>query len=109
MAKKKKEGSGEDLKEHLAAAVLKESHKCEECYVWLEQNMPPKFFEEVSEEDILLVAHSLMGFDLQEYFAHIHLKDSAIAICLDSLDADLRILKHYQQHGIKDYRTFENW
>lgn len=106
MAKKKKEGSGEDLKEHLAAAVLKESHKCEECYVWLEQNMPPKFFEEVSEEDILLVAHSLMGFDLQEYFAHIHLKDSAIAICLDSLDADLRILKHYQQHGIKDYRTF---
>jgi len=106
MDKKKKEGSGEKLKEHLAAAVLKESRKCEECYMWLEQNMPPKFFEEVSQEDILLVAHSLMGLDLQEYFAHVHLKDSAIVLCLDSTDADLRILKRFQAHGIKDYRTF---
>ncbi|NGX37620.1 MAG: NAD-specific glutamate dehydrogenase [Chlamydiae bacterium] len=106
MAKKKKPGSGEDLKEHLADAVRKESRKCEECYVWLEQHMPPSFFEEVSEDDILLIAHSLMGFDLQDFFAHIHLKDSSIVLCLDSMDADLRILKHYQMQGIKDYRAF---
>lgn len=106
MVNKKKRGSGENLKEHLELAVFKESRKCEECYAWLEQNMPQKFFEEVSEEDVLLIAHSLMGFDLQEYFAHIHLKNSAITLCLDSLDADLRILKRYQQYGIKDYRTF---
>lgn len=106
MAKKKKEGSGELIKEHLAAAVLKESHKCEECYIWLEEHMPPRFFEEVSQEDILLIVHSLMGLDLQEYFAQIHLKYSSIVLCLDSNDADLNILKHYQMHGIKDYRTF---
>lgn len=106
MAKKKKESSGKQLKEHLAEAVLKESNKCEECYIWIEQHMPPNFFEEVSKDDILLIAHSLMGLDLQEYFAHIHLKDSAIVLCLDSTDADLRILKHYQNHGIKNYRTF---
>lgn len=106
MAKKKKPSSGKELKEHLAEAVLKESRKCEECYVWLEQHMPPSFFDEVSKDDILLVAHSLMGFDLQDYFAHIHLKDSAIVLCLDSEDADLRILKSYQTHGIKNYRAF---
>ncbi|NGX59871.1 MAG: NAD-specific glutamate dehydrogenase [Chlamydiae bacterium] len=106
MAKKKKVGSGKELKEHLATAISKESRKCEECYVWLQQHMPPSFFEEVVEDDILLIAHSLMGFDLQDFFAHIHLKNSAIVLCLDSEDADLRILKHYQKHGIKNYRTF---
>src|SRR5438128_1364642 len=106
MAKSKKETAGEELKKHLAEAVLKESKKCEECYLWLEQHMPPGFFEEVAKEDILLIVHGLMGLDLQEFFAHIHLKDSAIALCLDSGDADLRILKQYQMHGIKNYRTF---
>jgi glutamate dehydrogenase len=106
MAKRKKVGSGVTIKEHLAAAVQKESVKCEQCYVWLEQHMPPSFFEEVAQDDILLIAHSLMGFDLQEYFGHIHLKDSSIVLCLDSDDADLRILRQYQMHGIKDYRAF---
>jgi len=106
MALKKKAGSAKKLKEHLEAAVLKESHKCEECYIWLEKHMPSSFFDEVSEDDVLLIAHSLMGFDLQDFFAHIHLKDSSIVLCLDSEDADLRILKHYQMHGIKNYRTF---
>lgn len=99
-------GEGKELKEHLAEAVLKESRKCEECYVWLEEHMPPSFFEEVSKDSILLIAHALMGLDLQEFFARIHLKHSAIVLCLDSEDADLRILKHYHSHGIKIYRTF---
>ncbi len=106
MAGKKKPDSEKQLKENLAAAVLKESRKCEECCLWLEQHMPPTFFDEVSDEDVLLIAHSLMGFDLQEFFSHIHLKESAIVLCLDSDDADLRILKHYQLHGVKNYRAF---
>lgn len=106
MAKKKKSGTGKVIKEHLLEAVVQESHKCQECYIWLREHMPPSFFEEVSEEDVVLIAHSLMGFDLQDFFAHIHLKDSAIVLCLDSNDADLRILKHYQNHGIKNYRAF---
>lgn len=87
-------------------AVKKESKKCEECCLWMDQHMPPSFFEEVREEDILLVAHNLMGFDLQNYFAQIHLQHGAIVLCLDSNHADLDILKHYQSHGIKNYRTF---
>jgi len=106
MARKKKPTSGQELKKHLEEAVEKESIKCEECYIWLEQHMPPNFFDEVAEDDILLIAHSLMGLDLQDFFAHIHLKNSAIVLCLDSEDADLRILKHYQMHGIKNYRAF---
>ena len=43
---------------------------------------------------------------MQDYFSHIHLKNKAIALCLDSVDADLQILKHYRDRGIKNYRTF---
>lgn len=104
MAKKKEKGK--KIQKDIEVAIEKESHKCEVSYVWLREHMPPSFFEEITEEDLLLIAHSLMGFDLQDYFAHIHLKHSAIVLCLDSQDADLRILKQYQQHGIKNYRTF---
>lgn len=99
---------GKDKKNrlHIEEAVKKEGKKCEECCLWLDQHMPPSFFEEVREEDILLVAHNLMGFDLQHYFAQIHLKHGAIVLCLDSNHADLDILKLYQSHGIKNYRTF---
>ena len=97
---------GTEFTEHVQEAIQEESHKCEMCYLWLKEHMPASFFENVAEEDVLLIAHSLMGFDLQDYFAHIHLKSSAIVLCLDSSDADLRILKHYQMYGIKDYRAF---
>lgn len=107
MPRKKKEKTAHKLLEkNIEAAIENESHKCEVSYIWLREHMPPSFFEEITEEDLLLIAHSLMGFDLQDYFAHIHLKHSAIVLCLDSKDADLRILKHYQQNGIKNYRTF---
>jgi glutamate dehydrogenase len=90
----------------LKLGIQNESKKFEIFYRWLEAHMPPSFFEEVDHENILLVTHSLMGFDLQDYFSHIHLKHSALALCLDSPDADLRILKHYQMYGIKNYRSF---
>ena len=69
--------------------------------------MPPSFFEEVEQDNIMLIVHSLRNVsNLQDFFAHIHLKHSAITICLDSPNADLRILKHYRMYGIKHYRTF---
>lgn len=68
--------------------------------------MPPRFFEEVQKADLLLITHSLMGFELQDYFAQIHLQHRAIVLCLDSYDADLKVLKHYQSYGIKHYRAF---
>jgi len=93
-------------KEHLQSAIVKESRKFEESYLWLEKHMPPKFFEEVGDENLLLVVHNLMEFDLQDFFSHIHLKHTAIAMCLDSPDADLRILKQYRAQGIHNYRAF---
>jgi len=106
MTKKKAKETPAKLKESLALAVLNESRKCEECYLWLQEHMPPKFFEEVAEENILLIAHSLMGLDLQGFFATIFPKESAFVLCLDSEDADLKILEQFKLRGIKNYRTF---
>lgn len=92
--------------EQLQNAIRSETQKFQEFYVWMEKAMPAAFFEEVNQENLMLIAHSLMGFDLQEYFTTIHLKSAAIALCLDSDDADLRILKNYALFGIKNYQTF---
>lgn len=86
--------------------VKEESQKFQECYLWLEQQMPPVFYEEVSREHLIVIAHNLMGFHLQEYFVNIHLGNIALTLCQDSPDADLRILKNYSQFGIKNYRSF---
>lgn len=90
----------------LMAAIQNESRKFQEFYIWLERHMPPAFFEELSQEQIMLVTHNLMGFHLQEYFSRIHLKSGAIFLVLDSADADVRVLKYYSMYGIKNYRAF---
>jgi len=92
--------------EQLHAAIQNETRMFQEYYEWLEKAMPPNFFEEVSQENIMLITHNLMGFPLQEYFSTIHLKRAAIVVCLDSPDADLRILKNYSFYGIKNYEAF---
>ncbi|MGE4573323.1 NAD-glutamate dehydrogenase domain-containing protein [Parachlamydia sp.] len=92
--------------EQLAIAVQNESQKFQGYYQWLERAMSPAFFEDISEENIMLITHSLMGFHVQEFFSTIHLKHAAIVMCLDSADADLRILKDYALYGIKNYQTY---
>lgn len=90
----------------LMLAIQNESRKFQNYYLWLEKSMPNTFFEEISKENIMLITHSLMGFELQDYFSTIHLKNAAIVLCLDSADADLRILKNYAFYGIKNYQAF---
>lgn len=92
--------------EKLRMAIQNESRKFQDYYLWLEKAMPSTFFEEVSEENILLIAHNLIGFELQAYFSTIHLKNAVIVICLDGADADLRILKNYALYGIKNYQAY---
>lgn len=92
--------------EQLQSAIQRESKKFESIYMWIEEHMPPSFFKEVDEENILLVVHSLMGFDLSNYFSQIHTKTLGLILCLDEPDADLKILKHHQGLGIKNYRAF---
>ncbi len=53
-----------------------------------------------------MIAHTLVGFNLQNYFSRIHFKNKAYVLCLDTPEADVRILKHYRMFGIKNYRTF---
>lgn len=98
--------SSEPISKDLTEAVNSESKKFLDYYLWLESAMPNSFFEEVKKESHLLITHSLMGFDLQDYFSLINLKSAAIVICLDSPDADLRILKHFEYYGIKNYQTY---
>lgn len=91
-----------DLKE----AVRLEGEKFQEYYLWLERAMPRVFFEEVSRENLMLITHSLMGFYLQDYFSTINRKSAAIGLCLDSPDADLRILRPFTSYGIKNYQAY---
>lgn len=90
----------------LMQAVKLEGEKFQEYYLWLERAMPRVFFEEVSRESLMLITHSLMGFNLQNYFCTINRKNAAIGLCLDSPDADLRILHPFTEYGIKNYQAY---
>ncbi|NNM43106.1 MAG: glutamate dehydrogenase [Chlamydiae bacterium] len=90
----------------LQKAVQKERELFEQYYNWLSTHMPASFFEKIDEENLVLIVHSLINFPLQDFVSHIHAKSGALVLCLDSPDADLRILEKYHMYGIKNYRTF---
>lgn len=90
----------------LQSILDQENAKFRECYLWLEKNMSPKFFQEVTPENIILIVHNMMGLHLQDFFSTINLKRAAIVICLDTPSADLTVLKNYAYNGIKNYQTY---
>jgi glutamate dehydrogenase len=92
--------------DRLKEAILAETARFERFYLWLEKSMPKIFFNEVSKEWISLIVHSLMGFEEQDFFAEIHLKNAAISLCIDNPEADVKILEHYPFYGIKNYTTY---
>lgn len=92
--------------EQLTHAIVSETLRFEKFYRWLEKEMPSSLFKEVDQKNIMLIAHNLMGLALQDNFSILHLKNSAIAICLDSPDADVRILKNFGMYGVKNYRAY---
>lgn len=92
--------------EELNKAISFENEKFLKCYHWIESHMPKSFFEEIDQEVLMLIAHQLIGFELHNFFTKIQLKNSAIVLCLDSKDADLKILKEIKFHGIKNYQTY---
>lgn len=83
-----------------------ESQRFRQFYQWLEKEMPPVFYEEVSGEALILLARTLMGFHLQDFFSSIHFKQRAFVLCIDSADADLKILRNYDKVGIKNYQSY---
>jgi glutamate dehydrogenase len=92
--------------ESLRSAASRESNDFKQHYLWLEDHMPQSLFEELGEEGLFLLTHNLMTLHLQDYFSQIHLKDRAIVLIPDMPGADVKILKHYELHGIRYYRTF---
>lgn len=94
------------VNDRLKKALEVETQKFEECYTWLEQAMPLGFFDEVTKENISLIAHSLIDFDLQEYFSIINIQHSAVVMCLESPDADLKILKNFSDYAIRNYQCY---
>lgn len=90
----------------LHEALEKEIEKFQSCYYWLEESMPQLFFEEMAQENIFLIAQSLISFALQQHFCIITIKRAAIVLCLDSPDADLRILKNFGTYGIQNYQCY---
>lgn len=94
------------VSDQLKKAIELETSKFEEFYSWLEQAMPPSFFAEVTKENISLIAHTLIGFNLQDYFSMINIQHSAVVICLESPDADLKILRNFSEYGIRNYQCY---
>lgn len=94
--------SAQDLKK---ASESGSAHFCT-CLNWLQNHMPASFFQEVTADDLVLIAHQLVLFEPSEHFTRIMLKDCAIFLCLDNPDADLMVLKEIKYHGIKNYQTF---
>jgi glutamate dehydrogenase len=94
------------MKKSIHDALAHEKEAFEEHYHWIEEHMPPSFFDEFSDDQIMTVVHNLMGFQVQGEFAQIHFNDCSIVICLDGPGADLKVLKHYAYFGIQNYQTF---
>src|SRR2546423_1447857 len=96
----KKETIEASSKSHLHEAVKAEASKFQECYSWLEEAMPSTFFAEVHKDNISLITHALVGFDLQDYFSTINIHHTTVVMCLDSPDADLHVLKNMSSYEI---------
>ena len=97
---------GRLTEKELKDATSYESEQFEKFYRWIEEHMPPRFFEELNHEEIMLIAHNLTGFHLNEYHTRLHLKNRAIVLCLNESSSDLKILKPFSFYGIKNYRTY---
>ena len=92
--------------EQLKVAMQDESESFHTYYRWLEDHMHPSFFDNIEQSQLMLIAHNLLGFPLQEYRTQIHFKDSIVILCLDSPDADMSILKEFKFVGVKNYQSF---
>jgi glutamate dehydrogenase len=97
---------GPARKELFQKSLESEKRKFEEYFLWVENHLPQSFFDNVDPDTLVFVVHSLMSFERQDFLSHIRFQNQAIALCLDTPDADLKILKNFRNRNIKDYRTF---
>jgi glutamate dehydrogenase len=67
----------------LDAALEAESKKFQACYLWMEKNLPEAFFDQVDDEILILVVHSLMDFAAQDFSVTVHLKNQKVVLCTE--------------------------
>lgn len=92
--------------EELAKALAAESKEFEKAFRWLEEHMPPRFLEELNPDLRLLVARHLLSYPLENHFSLIQLPEMAIVLLQEEPEADLKVIKHYDQYPIRHYRAF---
>lgn len=92
--------------DELKKAIKRESKEFELIYRWLEEHMPSSFLDEVDLDARIIITRHLLSFTLQDNYNQTHLKQMAIATCVDGPNADLRILKNYSKSAIRYYKTF---
>eukprot|EP00727_Mastigamoeba_balamuthi_P013331 m51a1_g8620 putative glutamate dehydrogenase (948) ;mRNA; f:72921-76251 len=81
----------------------------ETCKAWLLQHMPASFKAEVPENEIEIVAHTLVLHENFEEYVHLNFGSlHSIVLSLDHERADEEILKHYGEMrlGLPEYRTY---
>ncbi len=86
--------------------LAKETEEFRLLYVWLKKAFSPPFYEEVTEDALLLIAHSLVGFKLQGYFSAISIENATIVISSDEIDSDYKIYKQYVQRPFASMHTY---
>ncbi len=86
--------------------LAKETEQFRALYVWLKNSFTEAFFKEVTEDELLLIAHSLVGFKLQGYFSAMNFAKSSIVLSRNEQDSDYKIYEQYETKVISSMRTF---
>jgi len=73
---------------------------------WLEANMCKCFQEEVSAQEREIIAHTLVYSEQFEEYLYLRFKTGAIVVSLERENSDEKILKHYAETGIREYRKY---
>lgn len=86
--------------------LAKETQEFRALYLWLKEAFTEGCLKQMSEDELLLVAHSLVGFKLQGYFSTMNFAHASIVLSCDSLNCDYKILQQFQDRPIASMQTF---
>lgn len=73
---------------------------------WLEANMCECYQKEFTADEQNIISHTLVYSEQFEEYIYLRFKTGAIVISLDHEKSDEKILKHYAQTGIREYRKY---
>ncbi|MCE5292982.1 MAG: NAD-glutamate dehydrogenase [Chlamydiales bacterium] len=86
--------------------LAKETEQFRSLYRWLKASFSEEFFKQATEDELLLIAHSLVGFKLQGSFSAMNFADASIVLSRDAIDSDYKIYEQYESRGITHMHTF---